>query len=114
MPRLFAAKTLAVISRHWGHRVKGRDFYDFEWYIENGVSINRKYLANNLMREGLLEEPKLTREKLLEILRNRFETVDLESALADISSYVDTEQIPDNWDPEHFIELSQKIQFSDC
>ena len=94
--------------------MEGRDFYDFEWYIENGVSINRKYLANNLMREGLLEEPKLTREKLLEILRNRFETVDLESALADISSYVDTEQIPNNWDPEHFIELSQKIQFSDC
>ena len=111
-PSLFAAKTSAVICRHWRNRVKGRDFYDFEWYINNSCPMNRTYLANNLMREGLVDEPYISKEKLLEILRNRFETVDLDSALDDISAFVRLDKIHD-WSPEHFINLSERIRFTD-
>lgn len=37
LPVLFAGKTSAVLCRHWNNRVKGRDMYDFRWYVEHSV-----------------------------------------------------------------------------
>ena len=109
-PSLFAAKTSAVISRHWKNRIKGRDLFDFEWYINNETPINTTYLVNNLCREGLLNERSTTVD-ILEILKKRFESIDYDSALSDIRVYVDKKDIPQNWSPEHFIDLSKKIVF---
>jgi hypothetical protein len=33
LPSLFAGKLHAMLFRDWKSRVKGRDFYDFVWYI---------------------------------------------------------------------------------
>jgi hypothetical protein len=35
LPGLFAGKMHALMFRKWRNRVKGRDWYDFEWYISN-------------------------------------------------------------------------------
>ncbi|MEZ5324176.1 MAG: nucleotidyl transferase AbiEii/AbiGii toxin family protein [Verrucomicrobiales bacterium] len=32
-PCLFAGKVHALLCRDWKQRVKGRDFYDFIWYL---------------------------------------------------------------------------------
>ena len=37
-PSLFAGKMHALLFRKWQKRVKGRDWYDLEWYIKKGVS----------------------------------------------------------------------------
>jgi len=39
---LFAGKISAILSRPWKNRVKGRDLYDYLYYIGEGVSINLK------------------------------------------------------------------------
>ena len=33
LPDLFAGKMHALVYRAWKNRVKGRDWYDFEWYV---------------------------------------------------------------------------------
>ena len=33
LPHLFAGKIHALVFRNWKQRVKGRDWYDFEWYV---------------------------------------------------------------------------------
>ena len=33
LPSLFAGKLHAILYRDWKSRVKGRDFYDFVWYV---------------------------------------------------------------------------------
>ena len=33
MSDLFAGKLHALLYRSWKNRIKGRDWYDFEWYI---------------------------------------------------------------------------------
>ncbi|AMK13109.1 hypothetical protein AUP07_0049 [methanogenic archaeon mixed culture ISO4-G1] len=108
---LFAGKTSAVITRHWKNRVKGRDLYDFEWYINNKIPVNMDYLESNLVREGLVQESELDRDMLLELLANRFNALDYKSALSDLSMFV--QNVPDNWCPEHFIELSKDILIKD-
>lgn len=34
LPTLFAGKTGAMLCHEWKNRIKGRDFYDFRWYVE--------------------------------------------------------------------------------
>ena len=109
-PSLFAAKTSAVISRHWKNRIKGRDLFDFEWYIRNEIPINTTYLVNNLCREGLLNEDS-SKDEILKVLEGRFESIDYDSAMSDIRVYVDVKDIPQDWSPDHFINLSKKIEF---
>ena len=36
LPDLFAGKMHALAFRSWKTRVKGRDWYDFEWYVRQG------------------------------------------------------------------------------
>jgi hypothetical protein len=42
LPNLFAGKMHALLFRKLKNRVKGRDWYDMEWYIKNGVELNFK------------------------------------------------------------------------
>ncbi len=34
LPDLFAGKMHALVFRVWKNRIKGRDWYDFEWYVQ--------------------------------------------------------------------------------
>ena len=40
LPSLFAGKLHAVLCRGWKSRVKGRDFYDFVWYVGRNIQPN--------------------------------------------------------------------------
>lgn len=110
-PSMFAAKTSAVISRHWKNRMKGRDLFDFEWYINNNTPLNTVYLINNLLREGKVSSSDVSNDELLTIMEERFDSIDYDSAMLDLYPFVDLDKIPDNWSPDHFIDLSKKIIF---
>ena len=110
-PSLFAAKTSAVISRHWKNRTKGRDLFDFEWYINNNTPLNTIYLINNLLREGKISSTNASKDEILTIMDERFDSIDYDSAILDLYPYVDVDKIPNNWSPDHFIDLSRKIVF---
>ncbi len=113
LPSLFAGKTAAVVGRHWISRIKGRDLYDFEWYIRNKVPINLEYFSNNLLRGGTIESPIKDKEALLSVLEKRFMAIDYDNALQDLYAFVPRENIPKGWCPEHFIELSKDILIKD-
>jgi predicted nucleotidyltransferase component of viral defense system len=44
LPNLFAGKMHALVYRAWKNRVKGRDWFDFEWYVRNNVNLNFSHL----------------------------------------------------------------------
>lgn len=49
LPSLFAGKSHALLCREYG---KGRDWYDFIWYVSRKVKINFTFLANALDQAG--------------------------------------------------------------
>lgn len=49
LPSNFALKIHALLCREF---VKGRDWYDFNWYVKQGVSPNLLLLSNALMQAG--------------------------------------------------------------
>lgn len=101
---LFAGKIHAIICRNYKNRVKGRDYYDYLFYIGKGSTFNLKYLENKLKNTGAIEKSeKLTLERIKEMLKNRFETVDYESAKKDVSNFISDKSSLNLWKKELFI-----------
>src|SRR5690606_24030167 len=89
LPSLFAGKLHAVLCREWkGERIKGRDFYDFLWYVKHKVSPNLPYLESKLRQSGNWDEGELTKEKLQTLLKNKFEVLNWENAKKDVLPFI--------------------------
>jgi hypothetical protein len=52
LPNLFAGKMHALLFRKWGENVKGRDWYDMEWYIKKGTSLNLNHFLIRAIDSG--------------------------------------------------------------
>src|SRR5690606_6871386 len=89
MPDLFAGKLHAVLARAWKTRVKGRDFYDYLWYIGQSVRPNLEHLQERLIQSGnWIEGEILTEEKFKQKLIERFESVDIDQAKQDVNKFL--------------------------
>ena len=88
MPTLFAGKLSAVINRSWGNRTKGRDFYDYVYYISLGVKYNLEYIKHSLAMSMEIDLDDITDARIKQWLKERFESVNYEQIMADIYPFV--------------------------
>ena len=104
-PTLFAGKIHAIICRSYKYHVKGRDYYDYLFYIGKGSKINIKYLENKLKNTGgIIDDNKpLSLEKIKELLRNKFESVDYESAKEDVLAFIKDKESLRLWGRDLFL-----------
>lgn len=109
---LFAGKIHAIICRKYKNHVKGRDYYDYLFYIGKGISFNLIYLENKLKNTGgiLLEDEKLTLEIVKKLLKMRFETVDYESAKEDVLNFISDKDVLKLWKKELFLSTLEKLK----
>ena len=111
LPSLFAGKIHAVLCRDYKNRVKGRDFYDYVWYLQKGCQINLFHLQKRLEQSGKWDvREELTLEKLKTMLIDRFEKIDYDSARADVEVFLnehDREGLS-VWDAEFFSDITDK------
>lgn len=107
-PDLFAGKMHALLFRSWGNRVKGRDWYDFEWYVRNNIPLDFEHLK---MRAKEFNGMELTREMFMDMLTEKFTSTDIEIVKRDVQPFV--KQIDDLaiWSNDYFLQLSRMIQF---
>ena len=103
LPSLFAGKLHAVLCRNWKSRVKGRDFYDFLWYVGRGGSPNLAHLEARMRESGdwTLEAP-LDAEGLCERLQERFAAVNFDQAKEDIAPFLKDPRELSLWSAEFF------------
>ena len=47
---LFAGKMHALVYRAWKNRIKGRDWYDFEWYVRHNVPLDFTHLHERVLQ----------------------------------------------------------------
>lgn len=102
---LFAGKIHAILCRSYKHHVKGRDYYDYLFYIGKGSKFNLKYLENKLKNTGgkIDDNETLTLEKVKELLKNKFETTDYESAKEDVSNFINDKESLRLWGENLFL-----------
>ncbi|WP_456080034.1 nucleotidyl transferase AbiEii/AbiGii toxin family protein [Mogibacterium diversum] len=53
---LFAGKIHAVICRKWKNRIKGRDLYDYVFYLGRETKVNMTHLRARLIESGAIGE----------------------------------------------------------
>ena len=107
LPSLFAGKMHALVYRTWKNRVKGRDWYDFEWYVRNNVPLDFIHLSERC-RQFNDEEitPASFKEKLLE----RLATADIKQVKADVLPFVRNPKELDIWSNDYFVQLAGMIK----
>lgn len=108
---LFAGKIHAVIARTWKNRVKGRDLYDYIYYLSLDTKVNLKHLEARLKQTKTIDENMtLSREVLIEILENRFEQIDYELARLDVKPFIKDQFTLDIWSRDFFKSITGQIK----
>jgi hypothetical protein len=110
LPSLFAGKLHAVLCRNWKSRVKGRDFYDFLWYVGRGVPPNLAHLEARMRQSGdwPMETP-LDAGGLRGRLEERFAAVNFDQAKEDIAPFLKDPRELSLWSPEFFLQWIPRI-----
>jgi predicted nucleotidyltransferase component of viral defense system len=111
LPDLFAGKMHALLFRKWKGRVKGRDWYDMEWYIKKGVALNLDHLLTRSRDSGDWKENTMTTEQFKILLTEKIDTVSFKSIREDIVRFIRDDRVIEIWSPEYFKDLIQKIKF---
>ena len=107
LPDLFAGKMHALVYRAWKNRVKGRDWYDFEWYVRNGVTLDFAHLAERCKQfNGEDITPESFKEKLIE----RLSTADIKQVKEDVLPFVRNPRELDIWSNDYFVQLAEMVK----
>ena len=107
---LFAGKIHAILCRNYKNTVKGRDYYDFLFYIKRRVRPNLEYLKNKLVEsQKIKSEDDFDINVLKEMLKNRFEKVDFNQVKSDAERFVFNNEDLSYYSKELFIEMLNKL-----
>lgn len=109
LPDLFAGKMHALVYRNWKTRIKGRDWYDFEWYVRNNIPLNFTHLQERI-REFSGQD--VSREEFMQLLRERLATADMHQVKQDVLPFVDRPSELAIWSNDYFLQLAGLIRFA--
>lgn len=106
----FAGKLHALLCRDWELRVKGRDWYDFVWFISRNVSVHLSHLEQRLRQTGHWQATHaLNLEDLKTLLANRIKAVDFEKAKEDIQPFIMDQARIVLWGKGFFLDLCERL-----
>jgi Nucleotidyl transferase AbiEii toxin, Type IV TA system len=112
IPDLFSGKMHALLFRKWGNNVKGRDWYDMEWYIKKGVALNLEHFLLRAQDSGDWQKETITEDEFQELLSARIDIVNLNRVKADISRFIPDPQTIEIWSPGYFHDLVKHLTFA--
>lgn len=108
LPSLFAGKLHAILFRYY---TKGRDLYDFLWYMGKKVPVNLT-LLENAISQTTGNPTKLDIEGLKHRLQERFEKVDFEKAKKDVEVFLTDPSSLSLFEKNLFLQSVDSIQIS--
>jgi predicted nucleotidyltransferase component of viral defense system len=109
LPSLFAGKIHAILCRSWKIRVKGRDFYDYLWFLSRHVPVNLYHTELRLRQNKFwIQDNSITKEQLVHLLIAKFKEVDFEQAKKDIRPFISDTYDLSLWSADFFIQLTNE------
>ena len=108
---LFAGKLNALLTRNWRERTKGRDYFDYMFYLSHNVKFNLEYLKNKLKYSLDKDTSNYTISDIKALLKLKFEESDFDSLKADIIPFVKADYDINNIDKVMFI---NSIEYLEC
>lgn len=107
---LFSGKIHAVICRSWKSRVKGRDLYDYVFYLSRNTKFNLRHLREKLIdSEYISSDTEITCDSVKEMLINRFNEIDYDAAKEDVIPFIKDASVLNLWSKEFFISITSGL-----
>lgn len=107
----FAGKCHALLCREY---IKGRDWYDFTWYVAKKVSPNFIFLSNALDQQGPWANKKniVTPDWFVEAMQQKIKHVDWNKAADDVSPFLNIQdkKALNLWGVDFFIDKLNKLE----
>jgi len=108
LPDLFAGKIHALVYRAWKNRVKGRDWYDFEWYVRHNIPLDFEHLHERVLQ---FNGEDINRVSFMRKLKERLSTADINQVKADVLPFVKNPKELEIWSNSYFLQLADMIRF---
>ena len=105
---LYAGKMHALIFRSYKNRVKGRDWYDFEWYVRHDVSLD---FAHFQIRAKEFNGLDIDKEEFIKMLKEKIGTTDINVVKRDIMPFIQNPAELDIWSNDYFLQLADRIKY---
>ena len=103
---LFARKLHALLCRSYKNNVKGRDYYDFLFFIQRKIKPNLTYLRNKLIESHQINEnDEFNIDILKNMLKKRFDEVDFDLVKNDAEHFVFKNEDLSYFSKELFIDM---------
>ncbi len=107
---LFAGKIHAILCRNWGLRTKGRDLYDYVFFLANNVSVNLELLKNKLIESKYIDSnSELDVEAVKNLLITKFNEINYEDAKKDVFPFIKNVEDLNLWSKEFFVSITSKL-----
>ena len=110
LPDLYAGKMHALLFRQWKNRIKGRDWFDFEWYVRRGAPLNLAHFNQRALQSGDLLQP-VDETGFVSLLGERIASVDFDNAKQDAERFIADARILVIWSQDYFMALAQRVKF---
>ncbi len=108
LPDLFAGKMHALLFRTWRNRVKGRDWFDFEWYIRHDVPLHFSHFQTRVKAFNGMD---IDRDAFIGMLKEKFNHTDIDMVKRDVLPFVQDPAALDIWSNDYFLLLADRLRF---
>lgn len=107
---LFAGKIHAILCRNWKTRTKGRDLYDYIFFLANNTKVNLELVKNKLIESNYLNaNDKFSIDDLKNLLINKFKEIDYMEAKEDVIPFIKNTESLNIWSSEFFISITKEL-----
>lgn len=111
VPDLFAGKMHALLFRKWKGRIKGRDWFDMEWYVKNNIPLHLEHLIIRAMQSGDWDKDTMDKEQFMTLLTDKIDKVSMDDIKKDIVRFIPDDNPLEIWSRDYFKELAKRIRF---
>ena len=109
---LFAGKIGAILTRRRKKRPKGRDYYDYIFYINNNIKPNFNYLKSLLIFNNLIgESVVLDNELLKKLLIDKFLITNFKLVIEDVYPFVRNKKSIESFSFDFFNKITREYNF---
>lgn len=108
---LLAGKIHAILCRGWKTRTKGRDLYDYVFFLADETKVNIELIRNKLLESNFIDEnDEFNIDILKEMLINKFNEIDYQDAKEDVKPFIKDVNCLNIWSKEFFVSITDKIK----
>ena len=107
----FAGKIHAILCRNWNYRTKGRDLYDYIFYLSKETKVNLKLIKSKLVEsEAITEDSEFNIDILKELLNNKFKEINYTAAKEDVIAFIEDTDSLDLWNEDFFMDITKRLE----